>query len=78
MGLYAENGVPLLVGIWWQENKSILVEWKVDVLFHETAIIVVYWSSPENFQFCAVYLEKKKEPLGEKRAPYVKRNEEGT
>ena len=48
------------------------------MLFHETAIIVVYLSSPENFQFCAVYLEKKKESLGEKRAPYVKRNEEGT
>ena len=29
VGLYAENGATLLVGIWWQENKNKLVEWKV-------------------------------------------------
>ena len=28
VGLYAENGATLLVGIWWRENKNKLVEWK--------------------------------------------------
>ena len=28
VGLYAENGATLLVGIWWRENKNRLVEWK--------------------------------------------------
>ena len=31
MGLYAENGATLLVGIWWQENKNKLVEWTAHV-----------------------------------------------
>ena len=28
VGLYAESGVTLLVGVWWRENKNKLVEWK--------------------------------------------------
>ena len=28
VGLYARNGATLLLGIWWQENKNKLVEWK--------------------------------------------------
>ena len=31
VGLYAENGATLLVGIWWQENKNKLVEWTAHV-----------------------------------------------
>ena len=31
VGLYAENGATLLVGIWWRENKNRLVEWKAFV-----------------------------------------------
>ena len=27
MGIYAENGAMLLVGVWWWENKYKLVEW---------------------------------------------------
>ena len=27
--LYAESGATPLVGIWWQENRNKLVEWKV-------------------------------------------------
>ena len=40
-------------------------------------LIIPYLSSKENVQLCAVYLEKKKEPVGKERAPYVKRKEEG-
>ena len=28
VGLFAENGAMLLVGIWWRENKNKLVKWK--------------------------------------------------
>ena len=28
VGLYAESGATLLVGVWWWENKNKLVEWK--------------------------------------------------
>ena len=28
VGLYAESGATLLVGVWWRENKNKLVEWK--------------------------------------------------
>ena len=28
VGLHAEDGATLLVGIWWRENKNKLVEWK--------------------------------------------------
>ena len=28
VGLYAEWGATLLVGVWWRENKNNLVEWK--------------------------------------------------
>ena len=28
VGLYAESGATLLVGIWWRENRNKLVEWK--------------------------------------------------
>ena len=31
VGLYAENGATLSVGIWWRENKNKLVEWKARV-----------------------------------------------
>ena len=39
VGLYAENEVALLVGIWWRENKNELVEWKafVDTMMIKSA-----------------------------------------
>ena len=39
--LYSENGAMLLVGIWWQENKNILAEWKafVDTIWLKSAYL---------------------------------------
>ena len=38
VGLHAENGAMLSVGIWWRENKNKLVEWKVLVWLTEDCL----------------------------------------
>ena len=49
VGLFAENGAMLLVGIWWRENKNKLVEWKalVDTVAIKSADLedeFLFWS----------------------------------
>ena len=38
VGLHAENGAMLSVGIWWRENKNKLIEWKVLVWLAEDCL----------------------------------------
>ena len=53
VGLYVQSGATPLVGIWWQENRNKLVEWKalvdsVGINNHKTS--VVEWSLQNMYQ----------------------------
>ena len=44
--LYAENWATLLVGIWWQEDKNKLVEWKALVDTVGIKSFAAFWTQP--------------------------------